>query len=152
MGAGSLLRNLGSSFLDLVPSFIREPFKQALGIRSPSRVFKGFGVNVIEGLAIGLEQLRPMHRAVEALNTAVVNGYTPPGAVGAARVSSDAPAAVDGRGAASSPGQAANITELGAATLQALAQIFGLTVTLDGSVIATNSGEHFARSTMLGAA
>ncbi|WP_422934983.1 phage tail protein [Sinomonas sp. P47F7] len=57
-GAGSLLRNLGSFFLNIVPDFIREPFKAALGIRSPSRVFRGFGVNIGQGLIEGLDSMQ----------------------------------------------------------------------------------------------
>lgn len=53
-GAGSLLRNLGTFFLDLVPDWIEGPFKKALGIASPSKVFKGFGKNIIQGLTKGL--------------------------------------------------------------------------------------------------
>jgi len=53
-GAGGLLKNLGSFFLDIVPAFIREPFKAALGIHSPSKVFAGFGENITDGLIIGV--------------------------------------------------------------------------------------------------
>ncbi|GAA1051378.1 phage tail protein [Arthrobacter russicus] len=56
-GAGSLLKNLGNFFLDLVPEFIRGPFKQALGIASPSKVFRGYGVNIGEGLVLGVEDM-----------------------------------------------------------------------------------------------
>lgn len=54
-GAAQLLPQIGRFFLDLLPSFIREPFKQALGIRSPSRVFKEFGKNILQGLNNGLK-------------------------------------------------------------------------------------------------
>lgn len=53
-GVGSLASTVGSWFLDKIPSWIRDPFKKALGIASPSKVFKGFGRNVIEGLVAGL--------------------------------------------------------------------------------------------------
>jgi phage-related protein len=53
-GAGSLLKNLGKFFLDIVPDFIREPFKAALGINSPSKVFAGFGENITDGLVLGV--------------------------------------------------------------------------------------------------
>ena len=35
-------------------------FKEKLGIHSPSRVFKGYGVNVVEGLAIGMDNAQPL--------------------------------------------------------------------------------------------
>lgn len=53
-GVKSLLPSIGNFFLDLLPAFIREPFKKALGIRSPSKVFAGFGKNIIQGLHKGL--------------------------------------------------------------------------------------------------
>jgi TP901 family phage tail tape measure protein len=48
-GAGSLLRNIGSFFLDMLPGWIVGPFKRALGIASPSKVFYGFGKDIING-------------------------------------------------------------------------------------------------------
>ena len=53
-GIGSLASSIGSWFLDKIPGWIREPFKKALGIHSPSSVFAGFGVNIGEGLLKGL--------------------------------------------------------------------------------------------------
>ncbi|MDQ4502186.1 hypothetical protein [Sinomonas sp. ASV322] len=55
-GAGSLLANIGNFFLNIVPDFIREPFKAALGIHSPSRVFIGYGEDIAEGPAIGVRR------------------------------------------------------------------------------------------------
>ncbi|CAB4152423.1 hypothetical protein UFOVP609_8 [uncultured Caudovirales phage] len=53
-GAGSLLKNIGSFFLDMLPGWITGPFKAALGIASPSKVFKGFGKDIMKGLEKGL--------------------------------------------------------------------------------------------------
>lgn len=53
-GAGSLLRNIGRFFLNLVPGWIRGPFESALGISSPSKVFRQYGVNIGQGLVNGL--------------------------------------------------------------------------------------------------
>jgi len=53
-GAGSLLRNIGKFFLDLVPKWIQGPFKLALGIKSPSKVFAGYGEDITEGLTNGI--------------------------------------------------------------------------------------------------
>ena len=56
-GAGQLLPQIGQFFLDKLPGWIREPFKAALGIHSPSRVFAGYGENIGEGLALGVESM-----------------------------------------------------------------------------------------------
>lgn len=53
-GAGSLLGSIGSFFLSKLPGWIVEPFKAALGIHSPSRVFIQFGKNIGQGLIKGL--------------------------------------------------------------------------------------------------
>lgn len=45
---------IGEFFLNLLPSWIVGPFKAALGIKSPSKVFKEFGKNIIQGLNKGL--------------------------------------------------------------------------------------------------
>jgi hypothetical protein len=67
-GAGGLLRNLGTFFLDIVPEFIRGPFKAALGIASPSKVFRGYGVNLGEGLILGVDDMQgPISKAVTGM-------------------------------------------------------------------------------------
>lgn len=53
-GIKSLGSTIGNFFLDLLPDWIVGPFKAALGIHSPSRVFRGYGQNLIEGLTLGL--------------------------------------------------------------------------------------------------
>lgn len=53
-GAGSLLKNIGSFFLKMLPGWIVDPFKAALGIHSPSKVFYEFGKNILDGLKDGL--------------------------------------------------------------------------------------------------
>lgn len=45
---------IGNFFLGLLPDWIVAPFKAALGIASPSKVFRGYGRNIVEGLALGL--------------------------------------------------------------------------------------------------
>ncbi|MDO5633280.1 MAG: tape measure protein [Micrococcus sp.] len=52
-GAGSILPTIGNFFLDKVPGFIKGPFKKALGIHSPSRVFASYGRHVVEGVEVG---------------------------------------------------------------------------------------------------
>lgn len=53
-GAGSLLKNIGNFFLSIIPGWIVGPFKAALGIHSPSRVFMGLGENITQGLLVGV--------------------------------------------------------------------------------------------------
>jgi phage-related minor tail protein len=53
-GAGSLLRSIGSFFLNMLPGWIRGPFESALGIASPSKVFRDYGINIGQGLIKGL--------------------------------------------------------------------------------------------------
>jgi phage-related minor tail protein len=53
-GAKSLLVNIGTFFLNILPSWIVGPFKAALGIHSPSTVFFGHGQNIVQGLVNGI--------------------------------------------------------------------------------------------------
>lgn len=59
-GAGSLFRNIGKFFIDLLPGWIVAPFKLALGIKSPSKVFAGFGENIGQGLINGMDKSMSM--------------------------------------------------------------------------------------------
>lgn len=53
-GAGSLLSKIGDFFLDKIPNWIKSPFKKALGISSPSKVFAEYGKNTMQGLVQGI--------------------------------------------------------------------------------------------------
>ncbi|WP_160665330.1 phage tail tape measure protein [Pseudarthrobacter sp. ATCC 49987] len=53
-GVRSLAGTIGNFFLSLLPGWIVEPFKVALGIHSPSRVFAGLGENIGEGVLVGV--------------------------------------------------------------------------------------------------
>lgn len=73
-GAGSMLSSLGRFFLDKVPGWIREPFKRALGIASPSKVFADYGRNVGEGFVKGIEgQERAVRSAVLAMGASAAS-------------------------------------------------------------------------------
>lgn len=54
-GIQSMAGSIGSFFLSLLPSWIVGPFKTALGIASPSKVFKGYGRNIAQGLVLGVD-------------------------------------------------------------------------------------------------
>lgn len=63
-GAKQIVSDLGEG--------IKGWFAEKLGIYSPSRVFKGYGVNVVEGLAIGMDKAEPLARdASKNLSSAV---------------------------------------------------------------------------------
>jgi len=52
-GIGSMMGAIGNAILSLIPGPIVGVFKAALGIASPSKVFRGFGKNIVEGLILG---------------------------------------------------------------------------------------------------
>jgi phage-related protein len=54
-GIQSLAGTIGNFFLSLLPGWIVDPFKAALGIHSPSRVFHAFGGFIGQGLIDGLQ-------------------------------------------------------------------------------------------------
>lgn len=78
-GAGSMLKNLGKFFLDLVPGWIKGPFKLALGIKSPSKVFAGYGEYIAEGLADGIQNGESIVKnASSTMSDATISGFTMP--------------------------------------------------------------------------
>lgn len=67
-GLKSLGSTIGSFFLDLLPGWIVGPFKTALGIHSPSRVFKDLGGNIGEGLILGVsDQEKNVQKQMKSL-------------------------------------------------------------------------------------
>jgi tape measure domain-containing protein len=79
-GVQSLAGSIGSAFLSMVPGWIVGPFKTALGIASPSKLFKSFGRFIIQGLGIGVNQeqrtaVKAMDQAAAAV-TAAGSGIT----------------------------------------------------------------------------
>ncbi|MHA7270396.1 phage tail tape measure protein [Arthrobacter sp. HLT1-20] len=57
-GLQSMAGSVGNFFLDLLPGWIVGPFKAALGIASPSKVFAGFGQNIGEGVLVGVGRMQ----------------------------------------------------------------------------------------------
>lgn len=78
-GAGSLLKKIGEFFLDKVPGWIKTPFKKALGIDSPSKLFKEYGRNIIDGFVIGLDDRSPIDAAMRRLAGSAVLDVTAAG-------------------------------------------------------------------------
>lgn len=72
-GAGSLLRRIGQFFLDMIPSWIVGPFKAALGIASPSKVFADLGrwipLGLIEGVESAENEVKAASKALAAATT-----------------------------------------------------------------------------------
>ncbi len=79
-GVQALAGTIGNAFLSMVPGWIVGPFKAALGIASPSKLFKTFGRFIIQGLGLGVnaEQataVKAMDQAAAAV-TAAGSGIT----------------------------------------------------------------------------
>jgi tape measure domain-containing protein len=70
-GAGNLLSRIGSFLIDKLPGWIVTPFKLALGISSPSKVFAAIGEDTVAGYLKGLESTIP---AVNSLLSTIVPG------------------------------------------------------------------------------
>lgn len=68
-GIGSMMGAIGRAVLNIVPEAIRGPFEDLLGIHSPSRVFRGYGVNIGQGLILGIGD---MHGRIEDAVTGMV--------------------------------------------------------------------------------
>lgn len=56
-GAGSLLSKIAQFFLDKLPGWIQGPFKKALGIASPSKVFAKYGKYIGQGTIEGVTSM-----------------------------------------------------------------------------------------------
>jgi tape measure domain-containing protein len=67
-GVQSLAGSIGSAFLNMIPGWIVGPFKAAMGIASPSKLFKTFGRFIIQGLGIGIDSEKST--AVKAISGA----------------------------------------------------------------------------------
>lgn len=77
-GAKSLLSNIGKFFLDIVPGWIRDPFKKALGINSPSRVFMGYGENIGEAIPMGVsKQFGAIQQSMYDMANVVTSAFNP---------------------------------------------------------------------------
>lgn len=71
---GSVM-SLVRSLIDRIPAVVRK----ALGIHSPSRVFRDFGKNIGQGLVIGLDGMgNKVSRAAGGMASAVANGFEAP--------------------------------------------------------------------------
>jgi tape measure domain-containing protein len=77
-GAKSILSNIGNFFLDAVPGWIKEPFKKALGINSPSKVFMGYGQNIGEAVPMGVsKQMGAIKQSMYDMAGVVTSSFNP---------------------------------------------------------------------------
>lgn len=77
-GIRGLAGTIGSFFLNMLPGWIVGPFKIALGIRSPSKLFEQFGRFIPEGLVKGVRSGFGMVTGVMgSLSGAVAGGFNP---------------------------------------------------------------------------
>lgn len=77
-GIRSLAGTIGNFFLGLLPGWIVEPFKLALGIHSPSTVFRGYGRNIGQGVILGVgDEQAGIDKATSSMVTVPdVDGYS----------------------------------------------------------------------------
>ncbi len=75
-GLSSALYRVRSIASDIANS-LTSGVKSLLGIYSPSRVFRGFGVNVIQGLEIGLGNLAGLRSSMRDVSGVVADGFSP---------------------------------------------------------------------------
>lgn len=74
-GMGGLLKDIGRFMADKLPRGIQGPFKKAMGIESPSKVFAEYGRNLGEGLIVGMEDVASqVSSATQALTSAATPG------------------------------------------------------------------------------
>ena len=77
-GAKSILSNVGKFFLDALPGWIKEPFKKAMGIHSPSRVFMGYGQNIGEAIPMGVsKQFGAIQQSMYDMANVVTSSFNP---------------------------------------------------------------------------
>lgn len=69
-GISGMMGAIGRAVISIVPEAIRGPFEDLLGIHSPSRVFRGYGVNIGQGLILGIGD---MHSDIESAVTGMVS-------------------------------------------------------------------------------
>lgn len=94
-GIVSGLKGGASLLVDGVKSLagsVKESFKEALAIGSPSKVFAGFGMNTAEGFAIGVKQGAPA--ATDAVDTMAASASSAGAQGGATRGGASAPSIV----------------------------------------------------------
>jgi len=86
-GVRSMAGTLLSAIENLIPSPIRSLVSDALGLASPSKVFFGYGTNIVQGLINGVASMQPhLRSAMQALsgNVTAPGSALAAGAVGPA--------------------------------------------------------------------
>lgn len=134
--------SVGKALLDIAKNAIGG-FLEFLGIHSPSRLFAGYGKNLVQGLVGGLDGNRGMFaRSLDGLASMAADfspeplSISPAGALSADTVASAPTAATDVAGPA--------VVDLSASSARLLADLIsaGLTVVLPGAALAGSVGAH----------
>lgn len=115
-GAGSILSSIGNFFLDKVPGWIKEPFKKALGIASPSKVFIGYGKNIGEGLIMGVDAMSSQVQSATQAMADAAGDVSLPTLNAPALTAAPAPSGVGGGAAGAYGAQGADAFGAGLAT------------------------------------
>lgn len=76
-GVLSMFNRIKEIFSKILPDSIKGWIKNALGIASPSLVFKQIGVHTIEGLAEGLNQVGLLERSMQNVASTVTGSFNP---------------------------------------------------------------------------
>lgn len=76
-GIRDQFNRLTSFIKDTLGKKIRNAFKDAMKIGSPSKVFLGYGINIIDGLIGGLKDSRDLDLALNGLSNKVKSGFNP---------------------------------------------------------------------------
>lgn len=135
--AGKIARWIG----DLVRNIIPGPVRKVLGINSPSKVFMGFGVNLGQGLVIGMNSThRAIAGAAAAMAGAAVPSLAAPGVPGMGT-----PAGLARSGTGARGGELIDYRRLGDATAEAIRRA-GLRVDMDGKAVAEIVTKHSGRA------
>lgn len=91
-GVKSMAGALRDAFLNIVPDWVKDPFMEAMGIASPSKVFIGYGKSIGEGLVEGIEGMHgAVGDAVSDLTDNAAPGELPPMPVAAPLEAAAAP-------------------------------------------------------------
>lgn len=105
-GIGQMAGAVGSALINIAKGAIGG-FLSFLGIKSPSKLFAGFGVNLGEGLAVGIDKSkRVVSKALDSMSGLVSDGFS------ASLSTPELQLAVAGGGSAtaSAPGSTYNVT------------------------------------------
>lgn len=132
-GIGDLGKKIGDWFLNKIPGWIKEPFKKALDIHSPSRVFRGFGQNIGQGLINGIDGMgRKVENAAQRMADNVASADMPTFTVDSQVNAPTVPAGASGQATNDAPAPATRGVPPAAASMQVAAG--GIQASVQGEI------------------